>query len=108
MLSVCARGRSWALPVVLAVLAAFPSYSAGDRCVACHPKEVEAYSRSPMALALSRPTNQASGSFEHLYSHTTFTMNADENGLVQRFVRNGEAAEQRVAYVIGSGSHAFG
>lgn len=61
-----------------------------------------------MARALSRPAGQPAGSFEHFYSRTKFRIYADSAGLHQSLVRNGEEAEQRVAYVIGSGSHAFG
>jgi hypothetical protein len=82
--------------------------SAEPRCFTCHPKEVQAYSQSAMARALSRPADQPGGTFEHLYSHTTFTTYSDSAGLRQRLVRNGEVAEQGIAYVIGSGSHAFG
>jgi len=95
--------RLWALSVV------FPAYlSAETGCFTCHPKEVQAYSLSAMARALSRPVGQPSGTFQHLYSQTTFTTYADPAGLRQRLVRNSEAAEQSIAYVIGSGSHAFG
>ena len=59
-----------------------------------------------MAKALSKPLDRLSGTFS--YSQTEFTTYPDATGLVQRLVRNGEKAEQRVAYVIGSGSHAFG
>ena len=61
-----------------------------------------------MARALSGPTRQPAGSFDHLYSRTQFTMYADSGGPLQRLVREGEVAEQRIAYVIGSGSHASG
>ena len=61
-----------------------------------------------MARALSLPADQPSGTFEHLYSQTMFTTYADSAGLRQRLVRNGDVAEQSIAYVIGSGSHAFG
>ena len=61
-----------------------------------------------MARALSRPAGQPQGVFEHAYSHTTFTTYKDAAGFSQRLVHDGEVAEQRIAYVIGSGSHAFG
>ena len=61
-----------------------------------------------MARALSRPTGQPGGTFEHLYSQTTFSIHADSAGLLQRFVRKDETAEQRIAYVIGSGSQPSG
>jgi hypothetical protein len=61
-----------------------------------------------MAHALGRPSSRAGGTFEHPYSGTTFTTSADATGLIQRLARNGEISEQRIAYVIGSGSHALG
>jgi hypothetical protein len=61
-----------------------------------------------MARALSRPVNQPGGTFEHPYSRTKFRIYEDSSGLHQSLVRSGEEADQRVAYVIGSGSHAFG
>jgi hypothetical protein len=61
-----------------------------------------------MAQALSQPVRQPYGAFEHLYSRTTFRTYEDSDGLHQTLVRNGENAEQRIAYVIGSGSHALG
>jgi hypothetical protein len=78
------------------------------RCVACHPKEVQAYSRSAMARALSRPGVVPNGAFEHLYSHTAFSVSEDGVGVLQRLVRTGEVAEQHVAFAIGSGNHAIG
>ena len=95
-------------PAFLFDFLAVRASSAQDSCFTCHPKEVQAYSRSAMARALSRPVGQPSGTFEHPYSQTTFTTYADSAGLRQRLVRNGEVAEQSIAYVIGSGSHALG
>ncbi len=78
------------------------------RCAACHPKEVRAYAQSAMARALGRPGGQPNGTFEHLYSKTTFTITQDSTGVLQRLERPGETAEQHAAFAIGSGSHAVG
>jgi hypothetical protein len=93
---------------VLATLLAAGASIAATPCISCHPKEVQAYAKSAMARALSQPTSQPAGAFEHLYSRTRFTVYSGPGGPVQRLTRNGETAEQRVAFVIGSGSHAFG
>jgi hypothetical protein len=61
-----------------------------------------------MARALSRPISLQAGSFAHLYSRTKFTIYDDSSGPIQQLARDGEVSEQRIAYVIGSGSHAFG
>ncbi len=61
-----------------------------------------------MAHALSQPALQPGGTFEHPVSHTVFTTFAESGRLHQRLVRNGEVAEQRIGYAIGSGSHAIG
>lgn len=90
------------------MLLAVRAPAAENRCAACHPKEVQTYLQSAMARALSLPAGQPRGTFEHAYSHTSFTTYADSAGLRQVLTRNGEVAEQPIAYVIGSGSHAFG
>jgi hypothetical protein len=102
--------RLWNLALVFSVLAASPlaSRSSTPGCAACHSKEVEAYSRSAMARALRQPAPQPNGTFEHLYSHTAFSVSQDSNGVLHRLVRTGEVAEQHVAFAIGSGNHATG
>jgi Tetratricopeptide repeat/Cytochrome c554 and c-prime len=95
------------LPVFLVDFLA-QAVPADKLCIACHPKEAQAYARSAMARALTRPTSVGSGSFEHPYSKTQFTIYGAPPDQLQRLARDGEVAEQRVAYVIGSGSHAFG
>ena len=105
---VCRLGLAVAFSIFFAELLARPAFCAERQCVTCHPKEVRAYLQSAMARALNPPAGQPGGTFEHLYSRTTFTTYTDSTGLLQRLVRDGQVAEQRVAYVIGSGSHAFG
>ena len=60
-----------------------------------------------MARSLSRPVDQPSGSFVHAPSGTRFTVTSN-HGLTQKLTRNGLSAEYPVAYVIGSGTHAYG
>jgi hypothetical protein len=90
------------------VLLAVPAIGGDERCSGCHPKEVQGYGQSAMAHSLSAATTEPDGSFEHAASKTRFSIRADRSGVFQRFERNGESGEQRVAYTIGSGAHAFG
>jgi hypothetical protein len=90
------------------VLLAVPAAGGQDRCAGCHPNEVRGYRQSAMAHSLSEATPQPEGSFEHAPSKTRFSSRSNAAGVVQRFERDGERGEQRVAYVIGSGAHAFG
>jgi len=94
--------------VYIVDLLAFGAAPGTERCLTCHPKEVKAYAQSAMALALRQPISQPSGTFEHVYSQTTFRTYEDTAGLHQTLARHGEEAEQRIAYVIGSGSQALG
>ncbi len=61
-----------------------------------------------MAHSLSSPRPQPSGSFLHSASNTGFTIRSGEVRTIQHIERNGASADHQVAYVIGSGSHAFG
>ena len=81
---------------------------ADPRCVACHEKEVAGFERSAMAHSLSETTSLPAGSFEQVYSGTRFSIRTDASGIIQEFERRGESSTQRVAYVVGSGKHAFG
>jgi hypothetical protein len=87
---------------------AVPALAGGPRCADCHPKEVSGYGQSAMAHSLSKPAAQPEGSFEHTFSKTRFTIHSSASGVVQRFERGGESGEQKVAFVIGSGVHAYG
>ena len=60
-----------------------------------------------MARSLSRPTGQPSGSFTHPASRTKFTIVSSPSGMRQRIERQGLRAEHEIAYVLGSGNHAF-
>jgi hypothetical protein len=91
---------------VALLLAAVPCQAAHP-CQSCHPKQVAGYAGAGMAHSLRRPTVEPQGSFTA--AATRFTIQTDANGVVrQRMERGGAAAEQRVAYVIGSGRHASG
>src|ERR1017187_4996461 len=90
------------------VVLAVPAIGGDRRCADCHPKEVQGYRQSAMAHSLSEVTPQPEGSFEHALSKTRFSIRSNPSGVLQRFQRDGESGEQRVAYVIGSGAHAFG
>ncbi len=83
--------------------------SAGDQqCAKCHPKESLGYQQSAMAHSLSNATAQPDGSFEHSFSKTKFVIRSGPSGMAQTFERGGESGEQKVAFVIGSGVHAYG
>ena len=90
------------------VLFASPAMGGDLPCGGCHPKEVRGYQHSAMAHSLGESTPQPDGSFEHTPSKTRFTIRSNPSGMLQMFERDGESGQQRVAYVIGSGAHAFG
>jgi len=90
------------------VTLAMPAFSGGRSCADCHQKEVDGYRQSPMAHSLSEVPRQPDGTFQHDLSRTRFSIRSTPAGTLQRFQRDGETGEQRVAYVIGSGEHAFG
>ena len=54
-----------------------------------------------------RPKGQPSGSFTHPVSGTKFTIVSSPSGMRQRIERQGLRAEYEIAYVLGSGNHAF-
>src|SRR6185312_13450592 len=60
-----------------------------------------------MARSLRRPGIEPQGTFTSA-SGTKFTIRSNSQGTWQRMERFGGSAEYRVAYVIGSGSHASG
>lgn len=92
-----------------AALALAATMAAAERhCAKCHAKEVAGYEQSAMAHSLSKATPQPDGAFEHTYSKTKFSIHSGPAGVIQKFERGHETGEQRVAYVIGSGAHAYG
>ena len=92
----------------ITILLALPAIPGDRACAGCHPKAVQGYRQSAMAHSLSEAAPQPDGSFEHALSKTRFSIRSDASRMVQRFERDGESGEQRVAYTIGSGAHAFG
>lgn len=83
--------------------------SAAATCAKCHPKQVSGYQRTGMANSLFRPQKQQpSGRFAHVLSDTRFRIDSTPKGMRQRIERNGLEAAYDIAYVIGSGNHAFG
>jgi hypothetical protein len=96
------------LKYCLAVLILVAQARADSRlCAGCHAQQVRAYLHSAMAHSLASAGTlppQPEGSFVHSFSKTKFTAGAT----TQQLERAGTAQSATVAYVIGSGSHAFG
>ena len=90
----------WGVLIFIAV----PSVWAASVCLPCHPKQTEAYYRSPMGNAIGPATVVPKAEFSHAKSKTSFGV----EGRVQRIERGGLSAEYPVEYRIGSGSHAEG
>src|SRR5690348_8314801 len=86
---------------------ALPAWRAHP-CAGCHAKEVLEYAATAMAHSLSSPKPQPSGSFVHSVSDTRFTIRSEGDRMIQHLERRGASADHQVAYVIGSGTHAFG
>ncbi len=77
-----------------------------DRCIFCHPAEVQGYARSAMAHALRRAGKEPDGT---VTAHgTKITMHSSPTGFWQGWENGGDHADYRVDYVIGSGEHASG
>ena len=87
---------------------ALAARAAEQQCAKCHAKEVLGYQQSAMAHSLSKATPQPDGYFEHAFSKTRFSIRSSASGVVQRFERGGTSSEQKIAFVIGSGVHAYG
>ena len=98
------------MKLLLAFLAltAIASATPGDRCVGCHPEQVEGYLETGMGRSISQPAQQPSGSFLHAASSSSLTISSTTAGMLQRISRGGLSAEQPVDFVIGSGNAAFG
>ncbi len=93
---------------IAALLIFYSSALAAQPCAACHPKEVAGFEHSAMAHSLSRGATQPDGTVSHEFSGTKFDIHSDASGMWQESQSGGESSRQRVAYTIGSGSHAFG
>jgi len=101
--------RTERVPYTAALLAACMSVLSAHPCAVCHAKQVEGYARTGMAHSLTGPEKslQPSGSFSHKFSGSTFEILASGAGLMQSVERRGIRAKYPVAYVVGSGSHAY-
>lgn len=84
---------------------------AEQQCAGCHPDEVAGYAKTgmahsltPVGLSMSTPD----GVFEHGVSQTRFVVRSNASTMTQTLTRKRESQEQTVAFVIGSGNHAFG
>ncbi len=84
------------------------AFPAVQPCAKCHAQEVAGFARSAMSHALSSGAEQPDGSFVHQPSGTTFTIHSDTGGMWQEYRRGNESSRQRIAFTIGSGSHAYG
>ncbi len=93
--------RGFLLSTLLPALA-----TAAHPCAACHPKEVDGYSRTAMGRSLRTPANEPEGSFELAPASTTFEIRNTPGGFVQRMTHAGQTSAYRIDYVIGSGAHA--
>jgi tetratricopeptide (TPR) repeat protein len=96
------------LRFVLIAFAVLRPLLAGQACASCHPKEVVGFSQSAMGRSLSSTYIPPDGAFEHEASHTQFAIKSDKTGTWQSLTRGEELQKERVAYQIGSGSHAMG
>jgi hypothetical protein len=81
---------------------------AASVCQPCHPKQTEAYQRSPMGEAIGAPGALSPASFSHKTSGTSFAIVSRNGHASHRIERQGLQAEYPLAYRIGSGNHATG
>jgi len=105
--SVSVRFRLIAAALLLSCIAA-KSQPPGAACLPCHAKQVTGYAKTAMAHSISRASALAVGSYVHESSGTKFAIENSETG-PRIAIQNGNlSATWKVAYVIGSGSHAYG
>lgn len=81
---------------------------ADDACRNCHPQEVTGYLETGMGNSISRPVHGLSGTFDHEYSKSSFSITSSDTGMSQSVERGGLTAEYPIEYIIGSGNAAFG
>ena len=84
------------------------SQQPGAACLPCHVKEVAGYAKTAMAHSISRASAIAVGSYLHETSGTQFVIQNSETGPRIAIQRGSLSATWKAAYVIGSGSHAYG
>jgi tetratricopeptide (TPR) repeat protein len=101
------RFRRIAAALLFSSIAA-KSQPPGAACLPCHAKEVAGYAKTAMAHSISRASAIAPGSYVHESSGTKFTIQNSETGPRIGIQHRSLSATWKVAYVIGSGSHAYG
>ena len=77
-----------------------------NRCVFCHPAEVEGYARSAMAHSLRRVSQEPEGTVN--LANVKITISSSPSGNWQRWQSGDDVTDYRVDYVVGSGNHASG
>lgn len=92
---------------VLGLLFAMPARAANP-CAGCHPKETQAYERTPMGTSLTLQPAGAADRFEHAKSGTWFSVRMRDGRIFQSIERGGFRAEYPIAFAIGSGNHGQG
>jgi photosynthetic reaction center cytochrome c subunit len=80
--------------------------AAEQRCVFCHPSEVEGYANSAMAHSLRSASQEPAGTVSA--NGTKITIHSSPTGYWQDWENAGDKSQYRVDYVVGSGNHASG
>lgn len=83
-----------------------PDTSEEDACSDCHEEEVDGYARSKMSISMRLPGQEPQGIVQA--PNSTIRMESDSTGTWQILESHGQTSRFRVAYVVGSGSHANG
>jgi len=96
------------MTTAILIFMAAPSLWATSVCLACHPKQTDAYFRSPMGNSIGVPKSVPQAGFTHFKSKTRFGILDQGKGVTHNIERSGFSAEYPVAYRIGSGNHAEG
>ena len=91
-----------------AILLCLPLFAKEHPCAACHPREVEAYARGPMARSLSTVADQPDGRLRHAGSDSKIEIRHTTNGvMIHHLTSRGLTAEYPIAYAIGAGKVGF-
>jgi predicted CXXCH cytochrome family protein len=94
--------------LIFAALLCLPVEAQNHPCAACHPREVEAYARSPMARSLHTVADQPDGRLHHAPSDSKIEIRHNADGvMIHRLTERGLTAEYPVAYAIGAGKVGF-
>ncbi len=81
-------------------------HNEADDCVDCHEMEVDGFARSKMAQSMRLPAQQPQGTVQ--VPGTEIRMYSNREGAWQKLESQGWTETFRIAYVIGSGTHANG